>query len=65
MPLQWLDLSGTKVTDVSALDSLRVLQTLYVRGLVGSVKDWSPVSSGVKITPSPPTRQTTSSKSAP
>jgi uncharacterized protein YjbI with pentapeptide repeats len=65
MPLQWLDLSGTKVTDVSVLDSLRVLQTLYVRGLVGSVKDWSPVSSGVKITPSPPTRQTTASKSAP
>jgi Leucine-rich repeat (LRR) protein len=69
MPLQWLDLSGTKVSDLSALDSLRLLRTLFVRGLLGSVKDWSPVSSGVRITPSPPTRQTTtqatSSKGAP
>jgi hypothetical protein len=69
MPLQWLDLSGTRVTDLSALDSLRLLRTLFVRGLLGSVKDWSPVPSGVRITPSPPTRQTptqaTSSKSAP
>jgi hypothetical protein len=65
MPLQWLDLSGTKVTDVSALESLRLLQTLYVRGLVAPVKDWSPVPSGVKIIPSPPTRQTASSRTAP
>jgi len=65
MPLQWLDLSGTKVTDVSALESLRLLQTLYVRGLVAPVRDWSPVPSGGKIIPSPPTRQTASSKTAP
>jgi|GEM_PF-6210135 Leucine-rich repeat (LRR) protein len=65
MPIQWLDLSGTKVTDVSALESLRLLQTLYVRGLVSPVKDWSPVPSGVKIIPSPPTRQTASSRTAP
>jgi Leucine-rich repeat (LRR) protein len=60
MPLQWLDLSGSKVTDLSVLDSLRLLRTLFVRGLLGSVKDWSPVPSGAKIVPSPPTRQTTS-----
>lgn len=65
MPLQWLDLSGTKVTDVSDLESLRLLQTLHVRGLVAPVKDWSPVPSGVKIIPSPPTRQAASSRTAP